>query len=96
METLGIAHFFSARRGGGAGLALKPSPEPLTAIIRDLGAEPRRTLMVGDKPADISTGRGAGARVAAVTYGYGDLESLKAGAPDFLLARFSQLVDLVE
>jgi phosphoglycolate phosphatase len=95
LETLGIAHFFSARRGGGAGLALKPSPEPLTAIIRELGAESRRTLMVGDKPADISTGRGAGARVAAVTYGYGDLESLRAAAPDFLLARFDQLVDIV-
>ena len=96
LETLGIAHFFSARRGGGAGLALKPSPEPLTAIIRDLGAESGRTLMVGDKPADISTGRGAGARVAVVTYGYGDLESLRAAAPDFLLARFDQLVDIVE
>ena len=95
LETLGIAQFFRARRGGGAGLALKPSPEPLTAIIRDLGAEPRRTLMVGDKPADISTGRGAGARVV-VTYGYGDLESLQAAAPDFLLARFDQLVDIVE
>jgi phosphoglycolate phosphatase-like HAD superfamily hydrolase len=52
--------------------------------------------MVGDKPADISTGRGAGARVAVVTYGYGDLESLRSGAPDFFLARFDQLVDIVE
>lgn len=96
LETLGIAHFFSARRGGGAGLPLKPSPEPLTALTRDLGAEPGRTLMVGDKPADISTGRGAGARVAVVTYGYGDLEVLRAAAPDFLLARFDQLVDIVD
>lgn len=96
LETLGVAHFFKARRGGGAGLPLKPSPEPLTALMRDLGAEPGRTLMVGDKPADISTGRGAGARVVVVTYGYGDLESLQAAAPDFLLARFDQLVDIVE
>jgi phosphoglycolate phosphatase len=96
LQALEIAHFFSASRGGGAGLPLKPSPEPLTALIRDLVATPGRTLMVGDKPADISTGHGAGARVAAVTYGYGDLESLRAAAPDFLLARFDQLVDLVE
>ena len=58
----GDCPFFGARRGGGAGLPLKPSPEPLTAMIRDLGVEPGRTLMVGDKPADIRTGRGAGAR----------------------------------
>jgi phosphoglycolate phosphatase len=96
LETLKIDHFFKARLGGGSGLALKPSPEPLIALIRDLGAQPDRTMMVGDKPADISTGRGAGARVAVVTYGYGDLESLKAAAPDFLLSRFDQLVDIVE
>ena len=96
LETLGVAHFFKARRGGGAGLPLKPSPEPLLALMRDLGAGPERTLMVGDKPADISTALGAGARVAVVTYGYGDLESLRAAAPDFILARFEQLVDIVE
>ena len=96
LQALGIAHFFRACRGGGPELPLKPSPEPLTALIRDLGAEPGRTLMVGDKLADLSTARGAGARMAVVTYGYGDLESLRAAAPDFLLARFDQLVEIVE
>jgi phosphoglycolate phosphatase len=96
LQVLGIAHFFRASRGGGTGLPLKPSSEPLTALIRDLGAEPGRTLMVGDKPADLSAARGAGARMAMVTYGYGDLESLRAAAPDFLLTRFDQLVEIVE
>lgn len=96
LTAVGIARFFAASRGGGAGLPLKPAAEPLTALIQDLGAAPGRTLMVGDKPADIMTARGAGARIAAVTYGYGDLASLQAAAPDFLLARFDQLVDIVE
>ncbi|MCL4504009.1 MAG: HAD-IA family hydrolase [Deltaproteobacteria bacterium] len=96
LEALGIARFFNASRGGGSGLALKPSPEPLIALIRELKAQPDRAMMVGDKPADISAGRGAGTRVAVVTYGYGDLESLTAAAPDFFLSRFDQLADIID
>lgn len=96
LQALGIASLFRARRGGGTDLPLKPDAAPLKALIRDLEARPDRTLMVGDKPADIHTAHGAGALVAAVSYGYGDLESLRAAAPDFLLSRFGQLVDIVE
>ena len=77
LKAMGIAAFFKARRGGGAGLPLKPAAEPLLALMRDLGVEPGRTLMVGDKPADVNTGRGAGTYSAAVTYGYGDLAALE-------------------
>ena len=96
LAALGLARCFAASRGGGAGLPLKPAAEPLMALIQDLGAEPGRTLMVGDKPADVSTARGAGAHIAVVTYGYGELASLQSANPDFLLARFDQLVDIVE
>ena len=47
--------------------------------------------MVGDKIADIRAGQEAGAFTAAVTYGYGDLDALKAASPDFLLAQLSLL-----
>ena len=92
---MGLARFFVAIRGGGANLPLKPAPDQLLALIADMGVGPSRTLMVGDKTADIQAGRGAGAFTAAVTYGYGDLDALTAAAPDFLLARFSQLPALL-
>ena len=95
LEAVDLTRFFTAIRGGGAGLALKPAPDHLLALIADLGVGPSRSLMVGDKIADIQTGRGAGAFTAAVTYGYGDLEALKAASPDFLLARLAQLPDLL-
>jgi phosphoglycolate phosphatase len=91
LEAIGIARFFVAIRGGGANLPLKPAPDQLLALIADMGVRTTRTLMVGDKPADIQAGRGAGAFTAAVTYGYGDPDSLAAASPDFLLRRFSQL-----
>jgi len=95
LAAMDLARFFTAIRGGGEGIPLKPAPDGLAALTADLGVRPGRTLMVGDKPADILTGRGAGARTAAVAYGYGDPDSLRAASPDFLLARFSQLPDLL-
>ena len=96
LDAMGIARFFVAIRGGGANLPLKPAPDQLQALTADMGVGPSRTLMVGDKTADIQAGRGAGAFTAAVTYGYGDLDALTAAAPDFLLERFSQLLDLLD
>jgi phosphoglycolate phosphatase len=95
LVVIGLAKFFTAIRGGGSQFPLKPAPDPLMALISILGVDPRRTLMVGDKPADIQTGRGAGAFTAAVTYGYGDLEALTAASPDFLLPEFSHLPDIL-
>ena len=95
LDAMGIARFFVAVRGGGANLPLKPAPDQLLALTADMGVGPSRTLMVGDKIADIQAGREAGAFTAAVTYGYGDLDALTAAAPDFLLERFSQLLNLL-
>jgi phosphoglycolate phosphatase-like HAD superfamily hydrolase len=95
LRALGIARYFQAWRGGGLGLPLKPDAAPLTALMRELGVEPGRTLMVGDKPADVNCARGAGAHIAAVTYGYGEPEALRAAQPDFLLARVTQLPDII-
>jgi phosphoglycolate phosphatase len=91
LEAIDIARFFAAIQGGGAGLPLKPEPAALLSLTADLGVEPSRSLMVGDKIADIRSGQEAGAFTAAVTYGYGDLEALTSVAPDFLLTRFAQL-----
>ena len=96
LTALGIVRFFDASRGGGAGLPLKPAPEPLLALIRDLQVEAGRTLMVGDKPADVNCARGAGVHSAAVTYGYGDRESLEAASPEFILDHFAQVLEIIK
>lgn len=95
LEVTGLAKFFEVIRGGGTDLPLKPAPDPLVALLSDLKVEPKRTLMVGDKVADIQTGRGAKAFTAAVTYGYGDLETLTGASPDFLLPQLSRLPEIL-
>jgi phosphoglycolate phosphatase len=91
LKAMAIARFFVAIRGGGTPLPLKPAPDQLVALMGELGIAPARTLMVGDKTADIFAGREAGAYTAAVTYGYGALASLKEAGPDFILESFSQV-----
>lgn len=44
----------------------KPRPGMLLAAARDLGAMPRTSWMVGDKPLDVQTGRAFGCRTAWV------------------------------
>jgi phosphoglycolate phosphatase len=95
IEVMGMAGFFKAVRGGDSYGVLKPNSEGLSALITELGEKPARTLMVGDKPADILAGRGAGAFTAALTSGYGDPEALAAAAPQYLLHSFPGLVDLL-
>jgi phosphoglycolate phosphatase len=95
VQVMGLADFFQAVRGGNSYGVLKPSPEGLDALIRELGGEPSRTLMVGDKPEDIQTGRGAGVNTLGVTYGYGDVSKIVAAQPDILLNNFSQLAELL-
>jgi phosphoglycolate phosphatase len=94
VEVMGLGGFFQMVRGGDSYGVLKPSPEGLSALIKELGSSPARTLMVGDKPEDVLTGRGAGARTAALTCGYGDPDAITAASPDFIFSSFSQLTDL--
>jgi phosphoglycolate phosphatase len=91
VERLGLASFFAAVKGGDSYGALKPASQGLAALIQELGESPGFTLMVGDKPGDVLTGRGAGAHTVAVTYGYGEIEALKAAAPEVLIGSIARL-----
>jgi phosphoglycolate phosphatase len=94
VEVMGLADFFQAVRGGNSYGVLKPSGEGLSALIKEMGSDPARSFMVGDKQEDIKAGKGAGARTVALTCGYSDPEILASAAPDFTLDSFSQLTDL--
>jgi phosphoglycolate phosphatase len=95
VQLMGLAPFFAAVKGGDSYGALKPAPAGLAALIKELGAYPEYTLMVGDKPADILTGRSAGARTLAVTYGYSDAASLQAAGPEAMIGAFPQIQDVL-
>ena len=48
----------------------KPDPEPMLLACQQLGLQPEEILFVGDDLRDIESGRAAGTRTAAVSWGY--------------------------
>lgn len=48
----------------------KPDPEPMVLACKQLDVSPEATLFIGDDQRDVESGRAAGSRTVAVTYGY--------------------------
>ena len=93
LNGLGVAPFFARIWGAGDFPGRKPDPEPLDHLIRELGASPSDTLLVGDSAVDVQTGRAAGVSVFGVAWGL-DPESLRASPPDRILASLLELREL--
>lgn len=74
---------------------VKPDPRHLLDALGVLGARPERSLMVGDHPMDIATGRAAGARTAGVASGRTSLEELARHGPDYLAPDVGVLVAML-
>jgi phosphoglycolate phosphatase len=92
LAGLGVADHFSCIWGPGEVPARKPDPAGLLHLARELGAQLSETIMVGDSPVDVRTGRAAGVRTVGVTYGL-DPEALRADPPDLLIADLRELAD---
>lgn len=85
LEGLGVAGFFEAVLGGDDVRAKKPAPDALIDLARQLHIAPEKMLMIGDSTVDIETGKNAGVKTCAVTYGFGEKEDLLRAGPDYIL-----------
>jgi phosphoglycolate phosphatase len=61
--------------------ASKPDPRMLLELMRELGVDPERTLMVGDTTHDLQLAANAGAARVGVSYGAHDPQSFTEFAP---------------
>jgi phosphoglycolate phosphatase len=77
LSGLGIAHAFRAVVGADEA-PRKPAPDGLLRLCAQLDARPAEALLVGDSAIDLATGRAAGVRVCAATWGLGERASLAA------------------
>jgi pyrophosphatase PpaX len=73
----------------------KPDPAPVRRALELLGASAESAVMVGDSPHDLASGRGAGTRTAAVSWGPFPRERLLATEPDFWLESPQEIANLV-
>lgn len=74
----------------------KPHPEPVLTAVRNLGADPRRTLMVGDSTVDIQSAKAAGVYAAAVAWSLKGEEILSTYEPHFIIHDMKDICDIVD
>ncbi|MGB5217492.1 MAG: HAD-IA family hydrolase [Smithella sp.] len=75
---------------------VKPHPEHIRMALTRLGSSASNTLMIGDHPIDIRTGRNAGTKTCGVLTGRcQEIDFLEAGA-DIILPRAADLLRIVK
>ena len=90
LAGLGAAHRFARIWGGGDVPCPKPDPGGLLRLMAEMGARPEETVMVGDSPVDIATGRAAAVFTVGVTFGL-DPRGVVDARPDALVANLREL-----
>ena len=73
--------------------AIKPSPEPVLSICRELNADPERSWMVGDFLFDILSGKSAGTRTVLMIGD--DARPEYAPEADFVIRELNELLELL-
>jgi phosphoglycolate phosphatase len=68
-EALKLSGYFFQIYGGNSFATKKPDAEGLRALMREAGAVPEETLMIGDSVVDVLTARNAGAYVIGCRFG---------------------------
>ena len=73
--------------------ASKPDPLMLHELMREFGADPERTLMIGDTTHDLQMAANAGVPSVAVSYGAHEPEAFEAFEPLFVAHSTRELHD---
>jgi phosphoglycolate phosphatase len=94
LETLGLATYFRVIYGGNSFESKKPDPRGANTIVREFGASPRETMLIGDSEVDVQTARNARLIAVAVNYGFGVHDRTQHPA-DLYLEKLADLVPLV-
>lgn len=90
LEGLKLARYFRYIYGGNSFERKKPDPMDIEVLLRDLDAQPRDAMMVGDSEVDVRTARNAGIWACGVTYGLG-ADGLRENPPDLLIDSLADL-----
>jgi phosphoglycolate phosphatase len=90
LATVRLRGLFDATRTADE-TASKPDPLMLRELMSELGAEPERTLMIGDTTHDLQLAANAGAASVAVSYGAHEPEVLAGLAPRHVAHSVSEL-----
>lgn len=95
LGALGIAERFDAILGADTLPVRKPDPEHFRETCRRIGADPARSVMIGDTSTDRNTALAAGVPCVLVSFGFA-AEPLSELAPEAVIDHFDALVGVME
>lgn len=99
VQTLAKQYFdgqLDAACGERAGIAKKPAPDMLLAIMRQLKAEPASTIYIGDSDTDLDTARNAGVPCIGACWGFRGRAFLEAHGAKLLAENVSDIWKLIK
>ncbi|MEK9629335.1 MAG: HAD-IA family hydrolase [Nitrospinota bacterium] len=94
LESLNGLNYFDAIIGGDTVSTKKPDPEGLNSIMQQLNVSAEETVLIGDSPVDIETGKRAGVYTCVVNFGLGFPDEIAAAGPDCSIDCLSELKDV--
>jgi phosphoglycolate phosphatase len=74
----------------------KPHPSMIEQAMKDAGAVPETTIMIGDTTFDMEMARAAGCRAIGVTWGYHRVEELRDAGAHFIASDPSEIAAFVK
>jgi phosphoglycolate phosphatase len=95
LRRLGIDRYFFRVIAADDGFPKKPDPAATLALMTQEGIAPEETLLIGDSPIDVETGRRASVVTAVIAQGFSDPEELAAAAPDLLVHHCDELLEYI-
>ncbi len=87
--------YFDRIVGQKEGSALKPDPNEVLAVMKDLGASARGCVYVGDTDTDMKTGKNANLYTIGVLWGFRGREELEASGADAIVATPEELYQII-
>jgi len=94
-ELGSLRGFFQEVVGGNMVVKLKPNPEGIFRILKQLRIPAEKAIMIGDADADILAGKAAGVKTAAILWGIGEEEELRQLSPDFVLSNPNEIIGIL-
>lgn len=91
LSLCGVMKYFDVLIGPDDWPEHKPAPGPVLRGLELVGADPARSVYVGDSVYDIHAGNAAGASTAAVLWGMGKPDALAAEHPTWTCATVAEL-----
>ncbi len=86
---------FDCAYGEKEGIKRKPYPDSVFAVLNEMGANPKKTVYVGDSEVDIETSKNANLPCIAVTWGFRDKKVLKELKPEYIIDKPIEIKDII-